>query len=283
MKNKILKLCFFCFLILFLPVFLNECIFNNTYISNVSNDGWASFFGSYLGGIIGGLGTLIAMYITLKNTQQQILNSEKKEQYREKKDDATEIMNLVAAYLSNISIYHDDKETYLSKKKDIESKKKNYKKLLEIWSQFRCNADFSYTDYLCELKNQNVNYLFAKNFFKKRNNEHYEQNKISIYNEYEENLNIKIIECNERSEDLDHSIKISREKNVIGCKYFWMLEIKLEEMTDGKVLLNSILKLHNMSKMEPTSFSKKEISNINDMISEIKQETRSFFSMHMKL
>ncbi len=34
----------------------------------MSNDGWAGFLGSYVGGVLGGLGTLIAMYVTMKHS-----------------------------------------------------------------------------------------------------------------------------------------------------------------------------------------------------------------------
>ena len=56
--------------IILAPIILQYIIFPNTIISNVSNEGWASFFGSYLGGIIGGVGTLWAVLISTQQTKE---------------------------------------------------------------------------------------------------------------------------------------------------------------------------------------------------------------------
>ena len=45
-------------IITLIPVFLQYIIFNNGIISNVSNDGWAGFFGGYIGSIIGAFATI---------------------------------------------------------------------------------------------------------------------------------------------------------------------------------------------------------------------------------
>lgn len=45
-------------IITLIPVFLQYIIFNNGIISNVSNDGWAEFFGGYIGSIIGAFATI---------------------------------------------------------------------------------------------------------------------------------------------------------------------------------------------------------------------------------
>lgn len=45
-------------IITLIPVFLQYIIINNGIISNVSNDGWAGFFGGYIGSIIGAFATI---------------------------------------------------------------------------------------------------------------------------------------------------------------------------------------------------------------------------------
>ena len=45
-------------IITLIPVYLQYIIFNNGIISNVSNDGWAGFFGGYIGSIIGAFATI---------------------------------------------------------------------------------------------------------------------------------------------------------------------------------------------------------------------------------
>lgn len=51
-----------------IPIIFKYTIFENPALSNLSNNEWAGFLGSYVGGILGGLGTLIAVYITVKSS-----------------------------------------------------------------------------------------------------------------------------------------------------------------------------------------------------------------------
>lgn len=51
-----------------IPIIFKYAIFENPALSNLSNNEWAGFLGSYVGGILGGLGTLLALYITVKNS-----------------------------------------------------------------------------------------------------------------------------------------------------------------------------------------------------------------------
>ena len=54
-----------------IPLIINVVIINNNIYSKASNDGWASFFGSYFGGILGGFGTLAGVLITLRETRKE--------------------------------------------------------------------------------------------------------------------------------------------------------------------------------------------------------------------
>lgn len=56
------------FVSVLIPIIFKYAIFENPALSNLSNNEWAGFLGSYVGGILGGLGTLIALYITVKNS-----------------------------------------------------------------------------------------------------------------------------------------------------------------------------------------------------------------------
>lgn len=265
-----------------IPLFLNNFIFGNNYISKVSNDGWASFFGSYIGGAIGGIGTLVAMYITLKQTQKQIYDTEEKDKKREQRHEANEIVNLVAEYLSHVNVYFDDKNNYISKKDKIIQDENKYLNYLKVWGEKYNSSNFSYTEYLRELDKQHLDCQYASSFFYKRDNKNYEQNKIYIYKEYEETLNENIVQCNKIKEDLDYYIQNSREKNVIGCTSFWMLEIKLANVNEGKKLLNLILKLHEIAKLEIAKLCFNRDKEVNTIISEIEKETYLFYNMLCK-
>ena len=61
-----------CFLIIILlPIGIDKFIFINTYPSNIDNNAWASFLGSYLGSIIGGLFSLGGIFLTIRFTRNQ--------------------------------------------------------------------------------------------------------------------------------------------------------------------------------------------------------------------
>ncbi|EFF65382.1 hypothetical protein HMPREF7545_1753 [Selenomonas noxia ATCC 43541] len=57
-------------LVVLLPVILQYTVFANNIISNTSNDGWASFLGSYIGGVFGGGMTLTAVLISIQETRR---------------------------------------------------------------------------------------------------------------------------------------------------------------------------------------------------------------------
>ena len=68
--------------IILLPVFIDIFVFGNKTQSNVSNDVWAGFLGSYIGGIA----TLVAVFITISDNnkkireQKEVDKAEKEEQ-----------------------------------------------------------------------------------------------------------------------------------------------------------------------------------------------------------
>ena len=80
-----------------LPVIFKFTIFENNMLSNLNNAEWASFLGSYVGGILGGLGTLIAVFITVKDSKESQLKNDqdttmrieedRKERNRERDED----------------------------------------------------------------------------------------------------------------------------------------------------------------------------------------------------
>ena len=274
--------------VLFVPLMLNQYIFNYAYLTKVSYDGWASFFGSYIGGVIGGIGTLIAMYITLKQTQKQLLSSIKKDIYNERRKESNEIVDLVAAFLADVSVYYDNIEIYLKRKSKIKNKKGKYEQLLEKWREFSHGKnDTSYTNYLCKLKEIGADYECARAFFEQRDNEFFEQNRKIIYSDYEKSLYKEISEIEKEEEDLDFFIKKIREKKIIGCQSFWVMEIKLSTIDDGEDLWNLILSLRDMFKNEFIEDNTKkwnnEDINYKDIVQKIKKEASNFLLSHCKV
>ena len=111
-----------------LPFGFKYIIFENTALSHLTNNEWAGFLGSYVGGILGGLGTLISVYITVKDsrdmqaenkkdTDKQISDNrkerdiERKEdrklmEQRERKEFADKIADYIGKYITYISKYY---------------------------------------------------------------------------------------------------------------------------------------------------------------------------------
>lgn len=76
-----------CGLVIVLPLILQYAIFANSIESNASNDGWASFLGSYIGGVFGGGMTLAAVLISVRETRR--IQEENKEESSKRVAEAT--------------------------------------------------------------------------------------------------------------------------------------------------------------------------------------------------
>lgn len=111
-----------------LPFIFKYAIFESKTFSNLSNNEWAGFLGSYVGGILGGLGTLISVFITVKesrdmqidnkkDTDKKILDDKeereaerkedkKLERQRERREFADDIAVYIGKYITHISKYY---------------------------------------------------------------------------------------------------------------------------------------------------------------------------------
>ncbi|MBN7572799.1 hypothetical protein C1H57_23520 [Clostridium sp. 2-1] len=111
-----------------LPFLFKYAVFESAAFSNLSNNEWAGFLGSYVGGILGGLGTLISVFVTVKesrdiqaenksDTDKKILKDkderekERKEEkeleeQKERKQFADDISVYVGKYITHISKYY---------------------------------------------------------------------------------------------------------------------------------------------------------------------------------
>lgn len=118
-KNKII-IAILIVLILVAPFIIQYGVINNNFISKATNDGWALFWGSYLGGLFGGIGTLIALYITVKQTreiqdenkdiQERIIGLEEKNKLTQSRTFLQEIMLMSDINLNSYKkIIHNSK------------------------------------------------------------------------------------------------------------------------------------------------------------------------------
>ena len=78
-KKHALFIMFWLLIIIFVPQVVNYWIINNSIPGNSTDDGWASFFGSFLRGIVGGGATLVGVILTIEqNNKEQKLNEIRK-------------------------------------------------------------------------------------------------------------------------------------------------------------------------------------------------------------
>ena len=76
--RKVLKIIGFIALIIVVPLLIDLFIFGNAFHSNIDNQAWAGFLGSYLGGIA----TLVAVFITISDNNKKIEEQKLYEQER---------------------------------------------------------------------------------------------------------------------------------------------------------------------------------------------------------
>lgn len=102
--RKIFKIIGFIVLIIAIPFFIDVWIFGNTFPSNIDNQTWASFLGGYLGGIA----TLVAVFITISDNNKKIEMQRKleKDQIEEQKKYA------VRPYLDTRYMFFNEKSKF---------------------------------------------------------------------------------------------------------------------------------------------------------------------------
>lgn len=109
-----------------LPFVFKFVIFESTEFSNLTNNEWAGFLGSYVGGILGGLGTLISVFITVKesrdmqienkkDTDQKILEDKAEREMQRKEDKILEAQREKRQFVDDIAVYIGKYITHISK------------------------------------------------------------------------------------------------------------------------------------------------------------------------
>ena len=87
--RKVLRIVLGIASVIAVPIFIDFFVFGNAFPSNIDNQAWAGFLGSYLGGIA----TLVAVFITISdnNKKIEIQRQSEKEQLAEQKKYADSI------------------------------------------------------------------------------------------------------------------------------------------------------------------------------------------------
>lgn len=106
----IISILVFTILILILPIIIKCFIIENDVFSKGSNDGWLSFFGSYVGGAFGGIGTIIALWFTRSDTKNIQDENKRLQKLQNQKEFASDIAEDVARYLADVKACFYKKE-----------------------------------------------------------------------------------------------------------------------------------------------------------------------------
>lgn len=265
-------------IVILFPLLLNELIFDNNYLSKVSNDGWAGFLGSYIGGMIGGFGTLIAVYITVRQNQKQIEDEKNKEKKKKHVDEANEIATLVAKYLSDLQIY-------IAQEKDCDDsiKKASYFEYYELLRRFKMERNKRHSGgfrtYIEELERDKFSTEYPRRFLHSYEGDNYNEEK--KFDDYEKGLE-EIISRNKEKIDIISCTKSeAKQRYVLGNNSYMLLDIKLSNMEFADDLKTALGNLHaimtenNIIKL-PTILNKSSNGEVDDAISKVMQEIRIF-------
>lgn len=272
-KPILIFICVYCIFSIGLPLAFKYIIFESTAYSNLTNNEWAGFLGSYVGGILGGLGTLFSVYYTVKtsinmqNAENERRNAEISEEHkrrdleiqeenkRKEREDRVkftgEIATLVGEFLTITSNYHYMNVDIARIEKDLKESEDNLDKLKigesKIYEALNRNSSIQ-----CGITELNL--IKVRNDIDKEER-HY--NQLLSEKAYKSNFGnrLKAIEC------------------------LHILEAKLIDIKEGENLLKAIKCFHNseLKKEEEPTFSWIERSN-EEIIKEYKSFQRNFIN-----
>ena len=144
--KKLLKRIGFAVLVIAIPLLIDIFIFGNSFPSNIENQAWAGFLGSYLGGIA----TLVAVFITISDNNKKIEEQKKleKEQLTEEKKYA------VRPYLDTRYIFFNEDSEFGLNDRVFDIKERTVEKV---------RYGFTSMDEQCIKMRQSVpNYIYLK-------------------------------------------------------------------------------------------------------------------------
>lgn len=182
MKNNILnktvlsRFIIISLIICIIPILINYFIMGNDVPSFWDNSDWAGFLGSYLGGIIGGLATLFAIYITTRETRT--LEKDKRDNDELENKEKEKLLNrsyLIAEEMDNLGLrlegYNNsgdiriletenyiEIENYINEQK-IKTIKANYLKIKNIGPNLVTNCEFKLIINIKDNDNYNEEYI----------------------------------------------------------------------------------------------------------------------------
>lgn len=229
MNKKIIKTLLLLSIIICITPFALEILFFRSNIHSILNKSeWSSFLGSYIGGAFGGIGTLLSVYFTTRETKKiqeenSIIIEREKESTskKERKVFADNIVQDVAKYVTNISKYFYDCNISENLNKNIE---KYNKELIDVKYKIRQNLEI--------------------------------EKELDFYNQKKEYIRIdrEIEQLKQKEEELKYIIdenirKLEKNKpdKTVAIECYFLLKMKLKDISFGKNVLNQLEFIHKNS------------------------------------
>lgn len=212
-------------IIVVLPFALEIIIFRNDIYSVLGNAEWSSFLGSYIGGALGGIGTLLAVYITTKETRKiqqensmQIEDERRRNEKKERKQFTDEIAKDVATYITDISKYFYASHAL----KQLHDTERDLNDEL-------CHVEQKIAEKHSMLKNLNI--------------DEETQQYISVGNELD-GLKQKESELKYKIERNSRELERNKADRTVANECYFLLKMKLQNIENGEELLNRLELIH---------------------------------------
>lgn len=240
-------------IILLLPIILEFFVFRNEVYSALTNGEWGGFLGSYIGGAIGGIGTLLAVYITTKETQKVQNDTLNQMQYdrdlsakKERKEFTDEIASNVAKYIAEISAYAYGCRALERLNTDLITSKRQLQDIEGEIQHF----------YEMERQNDDISHLEVE---------------INLLRQKEAEQKYKI-------ENIEKDIEINKVNRVIANECYFLLKIKLRDIEEAKYLIEQLNYIYeNSANIENTS-----INWLEEAIERLQKNTISFIYRYVE-
>lgn len=204
------------------PFALEWFVFRNNISSVLSNGEWGGFLGSYIGGVLGGLGTLLAVYITTKETREiqkstleQIEKDRELNARNERKKFADELAKNIAKYIAEISVYFYGCRT-------LESLENNHENAKDKLNRIDCEIQHFYK---IKQQNDDISHLEAEI---KKLNQKKDMQKYQI-------------------ESIEKDIANHKVNRITANECYFLLQMKLQGIDEGDAILEQLSYIHNNS------------------------------------
>lgn len=186
-------------------------VFGNQEPSSITNGEWSGFLGSFIGGIVSGIGTLLAVYITTRQTREIQNYSINQTEIERRKKFTDEIALLVSDYVTDSDIFYKSHFNVLSLVNEFEGLS-NQKIICRKESE--------------ELKKEGLGFSRQEEYTK------------------------KMQDIQDEMDDVERKISLQTKDRKIAQRCYYLLKIKLQSIEEARKLLTQIEDINNATTRE---------------------------------